>query len=68
MLINAGRGKAGLQLIFLEAGESIVESGEEEKMVPLGPANFAVRRALIRPLVDGFRGGGVSDKKGITSS
>ena len=51
MLINAGRGRAGLQLIFLEAGESIVESGEEEKMVPLGPANFAVRQALIRPLL-----------------
>ena len=32
-------------------GESIIEAGALGKMVPLGLANFAVRRALIRPLV-----------------
>ena len=30
--------------------ESIIDAGELGKMAPLGPANFAVRRALIRPL------------------
>ena len=40
----------GLQLMFLWVGESIIEAGELGGMVPLGLANFAVRRALIRPL------------------
>ena len=40
----------GLQLMFFWVGESILEAGELGEMVPLGPANFAVRRALIRPL------------------
>ena len=36
--------------MFLWVGESIIEAGELGGMVPLGLANFAVRRALIRPL------------------
>ena len=43
----------GLQLMFFWVGESIIEVGELGKMVPLRPPNFAVRRALIRPLGDG---------------
>ena len=39
---------AGLQLMFSWVGESILEAGELGEMVPLGPANFAVLRALIR--------------------
>ena len=48
--------------MFVWVGESIIEAGELEKMVPLGLANFTVRRALIRPLVVGVRGKGISSK------
>ena len=41
----------GLQLMFFWVGESILEAGELGEMVPLGPANFAIRQALIRPLL-----------------
>ena len=34
--------------MFFWVGESIIEAGELGEMVPLGPANFAVLRALIR--------------------
>ena len=47
----------GLQLMFFWVGESIIEAVELGKMAPLGPANFAVRRALIGPLVAGIREG-----------
>ena len=41
----------GLQLMFFWVGESIIEAGELGEMVPLGPTNFAIRQALIRPLL-----------------
>ena len=52
----------GLQLMFFWVGESIIEAGELGEMVPLGPANFAVRRALIWSLVVVVRGKGVFDQ------
>ena len=54
--------------MFFWVGESIIEVGELGKMVPLGLSNFAVCRALIRPLGVGVREKGDSDKIDITSS